>query len=1395
MATKTLNGNVGGFYDFGNDDVTIQNVTLVAYSAASDFNANSHANSKYDEITSFPPLFAGQASDSNSFTNIGDYYWLEIRTKGTITVTGVINGGSAGYIGGDGGETSGAGRGPYGSSQKVGGYLSVAGNGDPFNEKVVQDILSFSGRDWSLEKNRNIVYPGSGGAGGLQLGSSAGAGGGGCGAGVVRLIGDAGVIFNSSGRVNLIGSSDGGRGGDGVFYAGNASDCFYPDLDNENVCHGTYLGCNTPPWSGGWVRGSNGLGGRGFGDSNPGSPSDCCLRMDFASHCTDSCLKKPRDDGRTNWGWNYYPSIQAGIPNACAGPTSGFGGSGGGLLIRSFGYISFDSQNINLKGTTGTSHGGTLKVFHAGSLSSGILDPLDSAKASTQLKAKVGAFYNELSYSGYCPTNKVEVQSLISVATTYSSGEEKFDISFDEGQAVVPNQLDVSHGGFNVYRAINVESNTIFYDNGVGGSEPPVIDNSEWVLITTIPYPYAGDLGPQGISNPSHNQSATDNSGRTWVYSDGSDSKTPAWYLNEDEIAQLSYKDQSIYIFLQNVKSKTLTQAKSIVQDILYSKKAIWYRVESIINIGGGRLDSSCGVTNSGRPSTTPPNMNLNFDVINSTPFEFSPPSIDGRVVNSDVVHSDLYYDTRKSSSENYARGFDDLNVVLSTPTYWGSFQFNNWDIDWDVLDATDPLDTFTTASVSAQSPRKVESTVNRDQTYYYPTQEGRLNLRPSANDPSGSKTVSVSGVYNDSCYELPVGASVTINGQKIIREGQVVIQEREPTPVFSLSANDSPIGRGSFAVSDNLISEYSSYSIDSYVTVFRRIVYGVASNLNIDFIDESVARTYPISSWFIHYDKSDSSFNKYIVPSLSQDMADEQQFRPSLSPYDTIVIPSTAYENPGIYYTTLVVEASGTSTGYDLSAINRLYVYPVPPSAMFTNLFSSNQDSVSAFVPIYFKATDQSLSNSISPISGWVWDVYDSYNRSFISDSYSFNLSANELEHNWKWHTDNYEQDNLTVNASLDNVCLTVSTSAYGRRGRTDGYGTTGLFIEGDSPISSNSKECSHVYLYERPPISDLSVIEAFTYTSAFSDDNPDFEELPAYTNGSFYVSGYAPYVNVVFNDASTPKSYPISSYKWNFDDYFNDLLNIDFKELPLNSESTGWEYPFPTDHGPNGDQNYPEWETSLTNHDTEHTFTLPGLYNVTLTVYASSTNTPHTTSMSVEVFELPPTCGYRASLDKINWFENSLPVSALSGESPLTVYFDTSGVEAGSFPIGKLIWDFGDGTAPVVIDRYVNNYNNQPFGSDPRGFNGGFVEHVFKRQAFSEPSTFTVNLSVIAENSNTLVSCDSGVDVGPVTLPSLDGGLHLIKNRSVELRNDNLYVFQRESDRSLFNISLSSG
>lgn len=1383
--TIYLNGPIdSGRHDFTNDDVVIGNLNV---------NLNVNGTSVNDNITQIPPAYP---SVSNGFQDLTRYRWIEILTTGTITVTGVLNLDGRGFIGGNGGGSNGNPARVYGNVGR-GGYLDEQINGDPLNEKTLGEVLNLSiPPNSTQERVRNAVYPGSGGRGG-RGGSNGGGGGagGGCGGGFARLIADQGITITSSGRISCRGLRDGRNGFNGTFNRQSNINC------NVSGCKGTVLSCSRPSWTSSWTTGSNGEGGRALGSSTRGNNASCCSGFVYGTRCWSQCgcrywATDPLCSGTTcsGGGCCCRNIFTATYSSNCVSGGDGHGGGGGGLLLRSYGPIEFTPENIDLRGYNGTAHGGTLKIFHSGLLSNGILDPLDNtrAKPTNQLKVRIGGFYNELIYSGYCPDpDSVKVQSLTSVATTYQSGQEQFNLKFSEGQAYVPNGLEVSHGGYEIYRAIDDGSPTFVVDNG---SSPPPDTHASWALIDTIPYSSSSVLGPQGISNPFNNQTAQDDLGRVWIYKDGTGGgEVPAWYLdltaaqNAGTYFTADYNDTKIYSYLTTVAGLSFNQATQLVQDILFAKKSIWYRIKPVFTVGSATLSPDCP-DNAVHPETTDPEMNLFLFADASTPYEFSPPSIDGRIPNSNSSRPDKYYDDQRISFENTASGFDDLLVRLSSPTYWGSFQFTGWAVDWDYFDTSVTPLNFNTASVSANTPRRNESTVNRFFTYEDPTKIGRNSYTPTIQDPLGYKVVSLTATYNENAYNRTTG------NQTIQLSGEAKIFEREPTPVFHLSAIDAPtpLRPESKPAGDNGIFKYFTVNLDVDSFYFRRIVSGYSDGINVNFYDESIARTFPISSWTIDYDR----FNGDIATTVLSEgftFADQQKRRPSTGVYDVTALSSQTYNQPGVYYPTLTVRASTSNTSFDLSAINRVYVFPPQPTANFINLFSSNMETVSGYVPIFFKATDTSIGNLSHSISSWDWEIYDDFDRTFLSDTTSFFTSGNVLEHNWKWHTDNLELSNITVDSSLNNVCLNVSTSGYGWRGFLGQAGIDGLRFPDDFPLFSRDKECKHIFLYERPPVAALTSINAFTYASSFRDDDPDFEEFPAFI-GSLYVSGYAPYLAVTFQDISIPKSYPISGYTWNFDDYYNEEFNLVNVNLPLNSPSTGWEYPFPEDHGPDGDDNYPAWITDETGHTVEHVFTLPGIYNVTLFAKASSTSTTRFANMTVEVIENPPTCGFEASLDKINWTTESLEVS---GEAPLTVYFNPSGVKSGSFPIGRLIWDFGDGTEPFVIDRYVDNYNNQPFGSDPRGFNGGIIEHVYERRFVSDPSTFTARLSVVSDRSNTTVEC-SGIVIGPVRLPTFtkDGDMmHLIKNRSLELKNDNLYVLQRKSDKSVYNIVLSAG
>jgi hypothetical protein len=272
----------------------------------------------------------------------------------------------------------------------------------------------------------------------------------------------------------------------------------------------------------------------------------------FGSRSWERCGKSDRDGIKQNY--LYYPE------GGCVYGKNGYGGAGGGVLLRSYGPISFRKGDIDLRGYNGPSHGGTLKIFHSGIVPSWIYEVGDTtkAKASSDLKQYVGGFYNENLYSGYCADfDTFRVQSLTSVAASYPAGEEKFNLHFEEGKAFVPNGLKVSHGGFEIYRYIDISGSEYF-----GAETPPPPSNANWTLVATQPYMSTAFLGPQGINNPRNGQVAADSLKRLWTYNAGDENFDPGWYLDETYArprglyGTFDFSDDRIYFFLDKSRGK-----------------------------------------------------------------------------------------------------------------------------------------------------------------------------------------------------------------------------------------------------------------------------------------------------------------------------------------------------------------------------------------------------------------------------------------------------------------------------------------------------------------------------------------------------------------------------------------------------------------------------------------------------------------------------------------------------------------------------------------------------------------------------------------------------------------------------------------------------------------------
>ena len=331
-------------------------------------------------------------------------------------------------------------------------------------------------------------------------------------------------------------------------------------------------------------------------------------------------------------------------------------------------------------------------------------------------------------------------------------------------------------------------------------------------------------------------------------------------------------------------------------------------------------------------------------------------------------------------------------------------------------------------------------------------------------------------------------------------------------------------------------------------------------------------------------------------------------------------------------------------------------------------------------------------------------------------------------------------------------------------------------------------------VRVLESCPLPNFLTISAMTVSSNYTDEYNSVTAIPdaiAYINdaGSF-ISGYSPNLTITWMDSSVARSYPISSYEWNFGDYYDETHMLSgVTAIQVTSD-------------------YPAWMTDQVNHMVTHTYVMPGIYNVSLNAAASTTSTEGcvlcSKDLHVYVEEILPWPCFQTSLSSSTGFAN-IP---LSGTSPLTVYFNPSCIIPGSFPICRIDWDFGDGSEITTSTRWPksnNVYNVTAFpldGDDPRNI---IVSHVYTRTLSTQPSTFIVNMSAYACNTNS-VSSTSGsfglnYNVGPINATTtsddqqtiVDVPKHLITSRMQD-SNNVLLVFEGQN-QTVLNYLLSTG
>ena len=158
--------------------------------------------------------------------------------------------------------------------------------------------------------------------------------------------------------------------------------------------------------------------------------------------------------------------------------------------------------------------------------------------------------------------------------------------------------------------------------------------------------------------------------------------------------------------------------------------------------------------------------------------------------------------------------------------------------------------------------------------------------------------------------------------------------------------------------------------------------------------------------------------------------------------------------------------------------------------------------------------------------------------------------------------------------------------------------------------------------------------------------------------------------------------------------------------------------------------------------------------------------------TKVVIDVKELPPVA---------NMYCVTQPVT---GVSPLTVKLTPRTSKCGSFPIDKIVWDFGDGSPLKTITRYASPTGSDVeqsgyFISDPLDVRNYDVIHTYKRTQNTYP-VFYPSLTCYSSCTHTSDSCS--ITIGPISLPQAPTSIELTK-----IRNSSkvaLYVFDIDNN-----------
>ena len=381
-------------------------------------------------------------------------------------------------------------------------------------------------------------------------------------------------------------------------------------------------------------------------------------------------------------------------------------------------------------------------------------------------------------------------------------------------------------------------------------------------------------------------------------------------------------------------------------------------------------------------------------------------------------------------------------------------------------------------------------------------------------------------------------------------------------------------------------------------------------------------------------------------------------------------------------------------------------------------------------------------------------------------------------------------------------------------------------------SPVASGVDESYYlVMVYPSCPVSDIIVrgtntnhtkFAAITSKNFTCDDPMSFSACTGWVSPVSYVSGdssvlgftgvsgYAPFLQVEASGVIVPRSLPITGAIWDWSDWFSDYTSADQTEF--GKVIAGW----------------PNWNTEKRPHGYltatgAHTYIMPGLYSVALlpqfdedriSKFASGIdydyclNTDHMNDESVSadcvmVYEIPPTGG------EIVWdqIDESVYPTVVSGMC-------VSGLTAGSFPICRIDWDFGDGSDILTVSRYLSTHYDEAGWIDETETDnywvgvtsgGGYYQerdprnlsltHTYERTNIEDHcGGYYLSMTAYACNTDTPISLSccilSTSGAAMPTFSGSEGDIHLIDTRVFGDENNTMMVIESEKTGQLYTL-----